>query len=232
MIVLSRDAQWLTRLERAAARGGWPFEKRAAVPAPARTPQPERALVVLDRGLAGASPRRAVKLLRGLYPTAAIALAFAQSELDVGAASAAVSCGADEIVGKFWSDEKLSSRLAVLRDRALAAQTRLSADGALKAERRAHRVFVKSRGAWREVRLDAGGFALLWRFLEREGAAVSRAEQGAVLAGALGREIETGSVARRLSVLKKALAAWPGELKSGRGGAYLLASASRRRSTT
>lgn len=228
MLVLSRDGAWLTRLERLARRGGWPFEARAALPAPGRTPPPERALAVLDRGLAGQAPAKAVSALRSLYPGVAIVLTLDAAEMDHDAVTAAVSCGADEVVGKSWTDEKLSGRLATLRDRSLFSQTRVSADGALKAERRAHRAHVKARGRWKELALDAGGFALLWRLLEREGEAVSREELGESLAAAVGRELEAATVTRRLTALKKALSSWPGDIETSRGGLYRLASAPRR----
>lgn len=228
MLALSRDGAWLTRLERLSASGGWPFEARAALPAPGRTPPPERALAVLDRGLAGQAPAKAVAALRALYPGVAIVLAFDASGMDHDAVTEAVSCGADEVVGKSWTDDKLAAKLAVLRDRSLFSQTRLSADGALKAERRAHRVHVKARGRWKELVLDAGGFALLWRLLEREGVPVSRAELGDSLAAAAGRELEAGTVTRRLAALKKALFAWPGDIEVARGGLYRIVSAPRR----
>ena len=139
-----------------------------------------------------------------------------------------MSCGADEVVGKSWTDAKLSQRLAILRARSLFSQTRISADGALKAERRADRVGCKARGGWKEVELDAGGFALLWRLLEREGESVSRAELGQALASATGRERESATVTRRLAALKKALARWPGAVEPARGGLYRLASPRRR----
>lgn len=228
MLVLSHDGAWLARLERLAVSGGWPFEARAAIPAPGRTPPPERALAVLDRGLAGQAPAKAVSALRALYPGIAIVLSFDAGELDHDSVTAAVSCGADEVVGKSWTDDKLAAKLAVLRDRSLFSQTRLSADGALKAERRAHRVHVKARGRWKEVVLDAGGFALLWRLLEREGVPVSRSELGESLAAAAGRELEAGTVTRRLAALKKALAAWSGDIEIARGGLYRIVSAPRR----
>lgn len=229
MLVLSRDGSWLTRLELLAERGGWPFEARAALPSSGRTPPPERAIAILDRTLAGASPDKAVAVLRALYPGVAIVLSIDAGEMDHGSVTAAVSCGADEVVGKSWSDEKLSSRLAILRDRSLFSQTRVSADGALKAERRAHRVHVKTRTRWKEVPVDAGGFALLWRLLEREGETVTRVELGEALAAAVGRERESGTVTRRVAALKKALAAWGGAIETARGGRYRLASPSRRR---
>lgn len=232
MLVLSRDGAWLARLEVLAARGGWPFEARAAVPAPGRAAGTECALAVLDRALAGAALGKAVSALRALYPAAAVVLAFDEGEMGHEAVLAAVSCGSDDVLGKAWADGKLGARLAALRDRALAAQARVSADGALRAERRAHRALVKARGRWKELALDAGAFALLWRLLEREGEAVTRDELGSALAEAAGREREAGTVARRVAALRKALAPWAGRIESARGGLYLLASASRRRSTT
>jgi DNA-binding response OmpR family regulator len=215
MIVLSRDAAWLERLEKLALRGGWPFESRSAVPAGKSKPI-ESAVVVLDRAVAGAALPRAVAALRGLYPPAAIALAF--DEADVATVSAAVACGADEVLGKSWPDEKLARHLMALRDRALAAQARYSADGTLKAELRSHRAFVKARGRWKEAVLDAGAFALLWRLLE--GGAVSRDELGAALARGAGREREAGTIARRLAVLRKSLVPWKGKIAVVRGGFY------------
>lgn len=228
MLVLSRDGRWLSRLELLAGRGGWPFEARAALPAPGRTPPPERALAVLDRALAGTAPAKAVSVLRALYPGVAIVLSFDAREMSHDAVTAAVSCGADEVIGKAWSEDKLASRLAALRDRSLFSQTRISADGALKAERRAHRVHVKTRGRWKELPLDAAGFALLWRLLEREGESVSREDLGAALASATGRERESGTVTRRLAALRKVLAPWAGGIEGARGGLYRLASSARR----
>jgi DNA-binding response OmpR family regulator len=228
MLVLSRDGAWLLRLELLAGRGGWPFEARASLPALGRTPPTERAIAVLDRGLAGAVPAKAVSALRDLYPGVAIVLVFDASEMDHDTVTLAVSCGADEVLGKSWPDAKLLLKLAALRDRSLAAQARFSADGALRAERRAHRVLIRSRGRWREAVLDAGGFALLWRLLEREGEDVSRGELSAVLSSATGREREVGTVTRRLAALKKALSPWPGAIESARGGQYRLVSTPRR----
>lgn len=230
MLVISRDRDWLTRLESFAYRSAWPFEARPALPSPGATPPPERALIVLDRALAGAVPKIAVAALRVLYPGAAIALAFNVSEMDHDGAAAAVACGSDEVLAKSWPNEKVASKLASLRDRALAAQARLSADGALKAERRAHRVQIRTGGRWKELALDAGGFALLWRLLDREGEEVSRAELGEALSAAAGRELEVGTVTRRLAALKKALKAWTGQIESSRGGLYRLVSSPRRAS--
>ena len=229
MIVISRDGRWLERLEHLTVRGGWLFEARAALPAAGRTPPPERALAVLDRALAGAVIEKAIRSLRALYPTASVALACDEADMIQETISAAVTCGADEVLNKSWSDEKILSRLAVLRDRALAAQARYSADGALKAEKRAHRVFIKARGKWSEVALDAGGFALLWRLLRREGESVERVELGLVLAEAVGKEREAGTVSRRLSALKKALEPWKGRIETARGGQCRLMSAPRRK---
>lgn len=227
MIVISRDGAWLARLELIAERGGWPFEARAALPAASRTPPPERALVVLDRALAGAAPAKAVSALRAIYPTAAVALSCDQGELKD--AAALVACGADEILDKAWSSEKLAAKCAPHRDRALASQKRVSADGSLRAERRAHRAMIKVRGKWKESDLDAAGFALLWRLLEREGHPVGRDELGEAIASATGRQRDPGTVARRMTALKKSLAAWRGTISAKRG-AYVLQSL--RRSTT
>lgn len=196
------------------------------MPAAGRTPPPERALAVLDRSLAGASAGKAVAALRAMYPSAAIALACDEGDLDAVASS--VDCGADEVLGKNWPEEKLAARLANLRDRALFTQVRVSADGALKAERRAHRVLVRARGKWREIALDGSGFAVLWRLLAREGEAVTRDQLGAAIAEASGREREPGTVSRRVAALQKALGAWSGRVESARGGFYRLVSSKRR----
>lgn len=228
MLVVSRDGEWLARLELIARRGGWPFEARATLSAAGRAAPHERALAVLDRALAGAAPGKAVSALRALYPAAAIIVVCDSDQMGHDAVLATVSSGCDDVIAKGWSDAKLAPRLAELRDRSLAAQARFSADGALKAERRAHRAHVKSRGRWRELALDAGGFALLWRLLEREGEPVSRDELAAVLAVAAGRELDAGTVTRRLAALKKILTAWPGAIESARGGLYRLVSANAR----
>ena len=228
MIVFSRDAAWLARLERIAQRGGWPYESRESAPAAGRAPSTGHTLAVLDRAFAGPSPAAAVTALRALYPAAAVILAFDADELSHEAILAAVSCGCDDVLGKGWADAKLAPRLGALRDRSLAGQARMSACGTLKAERRAHRAYVKTRGRWSEIGLDAGGFALLWLLLEREGELVSRTELGAALAEAAGRELEPGTVARRVAALKKALASWPGSIEGARGGLYRLVAAPRR----
>lgn len=221
MLVLSRDGDWLARLKLLAGRGGWSFESRAALTASGRTP-PERSLAVLDRGLAGAMPKKAVSAMRVLCPGAAIALAFDAANMSNDEITAAVACGADEILAKSWPDAKLSLRLAALHDRSLAAQDRLSSGGQLKAERRAHRAQIKIRGRWKELPLDAGGFAILWLLLEREGELVARGELSAALAVAVGRELESGAVVRRLAALKKTLGSWPGAIETMRGGFYRL----------
>lgn len=178
---------------------------------------------MLDRALVGSAIGPAVKSLRALYPPASIALAFDAGDMESAAAS--VTCGADDILGKSWPDEKIASRLALLRDRALADSVRYSPDGALKAGERSRRAFVKSRGKWKELALDAAGFALLWRLLQREGEPVSREELGTALAETAGREREPGTVARRLAALKKALKPWKGGIATERGGFYRLTGA-------
>ena len=228
MIVLSRDGDWLLRLEQLAARNGWPFEARAALPSVVGYRPPEHTLAVLDRALSGAVIGKAVDLLRALYPSAAIVLAFDEGDMSHEAVAAAVTCGADEVLGKSWPEAKLASRLAALRDRALAAQALVSTDGALKAQRRAHRAFIKTRGKWKEVKLDAGGFALLWILMRHEGESVSRDELSAALTEAAGREHEAGTVSRRLAALRKALAPWKGEIEAARGGFYRMQSTAKR----
>ena len=101
----------------------------------------------------------------------------------------------------------------------------MSSDGALKAEFRAHRALVKTRGKWKDLALDAADFALLWRLLEREGEPVSREELGEALAEAAGQEREPGTVTRRLTALQKALSSWKGRIETVRGGFYRLTSA-------
>ncbi len=190
---------------------------------------------MLDRALAGASAGKAVAALRALYPAATVVLAC--DEGDLNAVASAVDCGADDVLGKTWPAERLAARLATLRDQALLSQVRVSADGGLRAERRSHRVLVRARGKWKEIAVDAPGFAALWRLLEREGEPVTREELGVAIAAASGREREPGTVARRVASLRAALRAWSGAVESARGGVYRLVSAKRRsqslrRSTT
>lgn len=162
--------------------------------------------------------------MRVLYPGAAVALAFNDGEADHDAVAAAVSCGADELLIKSWTDAALAPKLAALRDRALSAQERLSADGGLRAERRSHRAYVKSGKVWKELTLDAGGFALLWRLLSSENRDVSREDLAKTLAEAAGRELDTASVSRRVAALKKALSPWKGAIERARGGLFRLVS--------
>jgi DNA-binding response OmpR family regulator len=222
MIVISRDAGWLARLEAVARRGSWPFHSRAALPAAGRVHHEEHSLAVVDRAAAGASLGKAVAAARAAYPAASVVLAFDAVEMSHDGLASAVSCGADEVLGKAWPDSKITSRLSALRDRSLAAQARLSSDGGLKAERRSHRAFVLTRGKWKELPLDAGAFALLWVLLGREGQAVTREALGEALAGISGREREAGTVARRLTALRASLTSWKGSLETVRGGGYRL----------
>ncbi len=224
MIVISRDTAWLARLQHVAKRGGWPYEALSVLPAAGRAHHHEHALAVLDRVAAGKAMGAAVSAVRASYPDASIVLAFDESDMNHEALATAVTSGADEVLGKSWPEAKIASRLAVLRDHALAAQTRLSVDGALKAEKRSHRAFARTRGKWKELHLDAGAFALLWVLLRREGEPVTREELSDALARAAGRERESGTVSRRLTALRDALKPWKGELETVRGGGYRLVS--------
>jgi DNA-binding response OmpR family regulator len=230
MLVLSRDVAWIERLRRLAERGGWPVEASDKLAARDLS-GPDRALVVLDRALAGAAPARAVAALRGAFATAAIVLACAEVELGADAVAAALSSGADDTIVKSWPDARLSARLSSLRDGALAAEVRASADGALKIDRRSRRAFVRAGGRWSALALTAPDFELLWRLLVREGEEVSRAELLHALKTAFGREVEVETVSRRVLALRRVLKTWKGRIESVRGGRYRLVSP-RRRSTT
>ncbi len=231
MLAVTRDAAWASRLERLAAAAARPFQ---SVPDLAQSSRaaPEPGLVVLDAALAGGRPCDGVAAARALFPAAAVALACTDAELAPGAVEAALSSGADATLSKSWSDARLRARLEALRDSALAASVRESADGTLRAQRRAHRAFLLRRGRWGELPLPAAEFALLWRLLESAEAPVSRAELIAVLRDALGREVEAETVSRRVLSLRRALSPWKGgALESVRGGCYRLVS-SRRLSST
>jgi DNA-binding response OmpR family regulator len=231
MLVLSRDADWIERLERLAARGGWTVAARAELSARGERTAGQ-ALVLLDRALAGPVPARAVAVLRESYPEASVVLVCVDEELSPAAVAAALSSGADETVVKTWPDSRLADRLASLRDAALAAGLRLSADGALKVDRRSRRAYARARGRWETLPLTAPDLELLWRLLIREGEDVTRAELLQALKDAFGREVEAETVSRRILALRRALKPWRGGvLESVRGGRYRLAS-SRRRSTT
>ncbi len=230
MLLLSRDAAWIERLGRLTQRGGWPFEARAELPTRRAAPT-ERTLIVLDRALAGASPARAVAVLRREYAQAAIVLACTEDELGPTAMAASLSSGADEMVSKAWLDARILERLALLRDAALAAETRVSADGNLRVDRRARRAFVRARSKWAPLELAAQDLELLWLLLCDEGREVERADLVSALNDAFGRELEVETVSRRVLALRRALKPWGGALESVRGGRYRLDS-SRRRSTT
>lgn len=230
MLVFSRDAAWVTRLGKVAERGGWPVEARGDLPERG-TAAYERTLIVLDRSLAGVSPARAVAALRELCTGAAVALACGEREAGSTALSEALASGADETLLKSWSDARLAARLSALRDAALAADARFSADGGLRLDRRARRAYARSRSRWLALRMTAQDFELLWRLLEREGEEVGRAELSDALESAFGREAGPETVSRRILALRLALAPWRGTIESARGGRYRLAFARRRSST-
>ncbi len=230
VLVISRDAAWVTRLGKVAERGGWPIEARGELPARGAGAF-ERVLVVLDRSLAGAVPARTVAALRELCPGASVALACAEREAGPNVVSEALTSGADETVLKSWSDDRLTARLSTLRDRALATDARVSADGGLSLDRRARRAYARSRAGWLALDVTAPGFELLWRLLEHEGRPVSRAELADALDAAFGREAGPETVSRRILALRRALAPWPGTVESARDGRYRLVSARRRSST-
>lgn len=230
MIAVTRDAAWAMRLDALASRGGWPFAAIDALPA-GRGSALERAVIVLDRASSGPSLSRSVASLRALYPSARVVLACTDAELGAAGAGAGIASGADEVIAKTWSDEKVFAKLSSLRDAALAAEVRVSADGDLKVELRSHRAFVRARTKWSELPLASAEFALLFALLAAEGTPLSRERLLAEMRRADGREVEPETVARRILSLRRALKPWKGEVATVRGGSYLLAS-SRRRSTT
>lgn len=231
MISVTKDASWTARLRSLAARGGWTFAVAEAAPAPRALSTNERALVILDRAAAGASPARAVAVLRALFPAARVCLACTDAELGADGAAAGIASGADELLSKSWPDEKLFARLSALRDAALAAEVRVSADGALKAEKRSRRAYARERGRWLDLPMPAAEFALLYALLCEEGTPLSRERLLGQLRAAAGREVEPETVSRRVLSLRRALKPWKGAVESVRGGFYVLVS-SRRRSTT
>ncbi len=231
MIAVTRDAAWAMRLDALASRGGWPFAAVDALPAARGRGALERAVVVLDRACAGPSLSRAVAGLRALFPSARIVLSCTDAELGAAGAGAGIASGADEVIAKSWSDEKVSAKLSSLRDAALAAEVRVSADGALKVELRSHRAYARVRGRWAEIPLASAEFALLFALLAAEGAPLTRERLLSEMRRADGREVEPETVSRRILSLRRALEPWKGTIETVRGGGYRLAS-SRRRSTT
>ena len=219
MLAVSRDADWIARLRRAAERGGWPFEARPALDG--RLP-PEFSVVVLDRGALGASPAKAVAAAREAWPAAVVVLSCSDEDLAPAKVDDCVRSGADEMAQKSWSDVRLYERLASLRDRALRGAVRVAPGSALKAEKRSRRAFVLKRGRWSDLRLGPGEFALLWRLLQSPQAPVSRDQLLDELEAVLGRELDAGSVARRVLSLRRALKPWPGSLVAAGGGRYRL----------
>jgi DNA-binding response OmpR family regulator len=232
MIAVSRDAAWIARLRAAAARGGWEFAASRADPVPEDRNAPTRGLLVVDRSEVRGALGRAISGLRARFPAARIALCFAESELGADGVAAGLASGADEVIAKSWSDERVFARLSSLRDQVLASAVRVSEDGALKAEKRSRRVFRLSRGRWQTVDVAAAEFALLWALLSAEGETVSRERLLGALRDAAGREVEAETVSRRALSLRRSLAAWGGRIETVRGGFYRLVSSSRRRSKT
>jgi DNA-binding response OmpR family regulator len=230
MIVITRDEAWSERLRRLAARGGWPFAASETAPVPGSATR-EHILIVLDRAAAEGALARSVAVLRGLSPAARIVVAFSDGELDSEGAAAGVASGADEVLVKSWSDDRLYARLAAARDAGLAAAVRISADEGLKAEQRSRRVFARVRGRWKELPVASAEFALLWLLMSNENSAVSRDGLLDALIESAGRDVEIETVSRRMLSLRKSLAPWKGKIETVRGGFYRLVS-SRLRSKT
>lgn len=234
MIAVSRDAAWLERLRAAAVRGGWEFVAVGADALPRDRGARARAMIVVDRAVVRGGLARAIAGLRARFPTARIALSCSESELGPDGVAAGLSCGADEVIPKSWPDERLFARLAALRGSADASAARVSGDGRLKADSRSRRVYLLRREKWKEIAVAAPEFAVLWTLLCDEGEAVPRERLLDALREAVGRDVGTETVSRRTLSLRRALAAWKGELETVRGGFYRLISsdASRRRSKT
>jgi DNA-binding response OmpR family regulator len=234
MIAITRDAEWLARLQAAAARGGWDFAVAVAGADAPRDPKAAaRSVLVVDRAVVRGALRREVSGLRARFPQARIALAFTEAELGADGVAAGLASGADEVIAKSWPDERLFTRLAALRDEVLAAAVRVSADGGLKAEKRSHRVFHHRRGRWQELDVAAAEFSLLWALLCAEGETVTRERLLAALRESAGRDVESETLSRRALSLRRALKSWKGKVETVRGGSYrLVSSAARRLSTT
>ncbi len=224
MLVVSRDSAWTARLRELAGRGGWPVEVRHDPPVAGHRPPPERALVVVDRALAAGACAKTVAGLRSVYPWASIALACGEVELGPEPMTENLASGADDVLGKPWPDAKILERLAVLRDRALSAEERVSADAGLRLERRSRRVYARAGERWRDLGLSSGDFELLWRLLAREGEPVAREELADALGAAAGRPVELDAAARRVQALRPRLRPWKGRLLTVRGGGYRLVS--------
>lgn len=233
MIAVSRDAAWIARLRSAAARGGWELVAVAADSAPEDRGAQSRGLLIVDRAAVRGALGRALSGLRARFPAARIALCFSEAEFGADGVAAGLSSGADEVIAKSYTDERLFARLSALRDAVLAAAVRLSRDGALKAEKRSRRVYHLRRGRWEGMDVAAADFALLWALLSAEGEAVSRERLLGALREIAGRDIGVETVSRRVLSLRRALAPWKGKILSVRGGFYkLVSSEARRRSMT
>ena len=231
MIAVSRDAAWVSRLRAAASRGGWEFVAVGLDSVSSDKNAGSRALLIVDRAVVRGTLGRAVAGLRVRFPQARIALSFSETELGADGVAAGLLSGADEVIAKSWPDERLFKRLSALRDEVLAAAVRVSADGALKAEKRSRRVLLLRRGKWQALDVAASEFALLWALLAVEGEPVSRERLLGALRETAGREVEAETVSRRALSLRRALAPWKGKVETVRGGFYRLVS-SRLRSKT
>lgn len=229
MIAVSQDEKWLARLSAAAARGGWYFD---AASSSAGIGKQSRALLVFDRAAARGTLAREVAALRARFPGARIALACSDAELGADGIGAGLASGADEVIAKSWSDERLFARLSSLRAAAEGEQALLSADGLLKADYRSRRVHFLQRRSWKELPVAAPDFAFLWTLLRVEGHAVPRETLLDAVRETVGREVEAETVSRRALSLRRALAPWKGKIETVRGGSYRLVSSARRRSTT
>jgi DNA-binding response OmpR family regulator len=224
MIAIARDAAWTERLRGLAARGGWIFIPVAQAPVPGSATA-EHGLIVLDRASVEGPLTRAVAALKKSFPAQRIVVSFSDAELNADGVADGLACGADDVVVKSWPDARLFARLSAAREAGLSAAVRVSADGALKAERRSHRAFTLARGKWRELPLPAPEFSMLWLLLAEDGAELSRERLLDALSEAAGRELEIETVSRRALSLRRALSKrWKGKIETVRGGFYRLVS--------
>ncbi len=228
MLVVSRDPAWVARLGRLASRAGWPIEARERAPERPGDAR-EKSLVVIDRALAGGDLARALARLRSAVPGAAVALACADGDGAPQALGRLLEAGADETVFKTWDDARLAARLSDAG--ATHSSERVAADGLLRLDRRARRVYARRARVLRALDIDARGFELLWRLAERDGEVVSRADLADTLSREFEREAGPQAVVRRIAALNKVLAPLGAAVESAGAGRYRL-SRSRRRSMT
>ncbi len=219
ILAVSADADWLRRLERAAAGLGMGFSRERDAGGPAEGAGGAGAMAVVDWG---PESGRWIAGVRRRLPGCVLALAVEGTALSAGAVSEVLGQGADGVLDKGASEAGLAARLRELGRRAAAAapgRGLASPDGGLRLEAEGGRVFLRRRGLWRRgPALTVKESALLRLLLEHPGRVLERAW----LLESLwrGREVNSEALDKQAASLRRKLGAAGRLLRTLRGRGY------------